>query len=170
MWRGLALRGPGDPHVEVVYKPGQVTGFGPGSGAIKIATGYEGGLILKADGTVWAWGFNANGSLDVIGVVGGRGAPVPVQVPIPAGAPIVDISMDNACHALAVRADGSLLSWGCDSFGQVGDGPDTLPQSTATDDLRPGPAGLRGLAPRSGIRSSSPVRPTTRRGTCPRHG
>ena len=107
-----------------IYVPKPVTGLGAGSGVVDIAAGYEGGLALKADGTVWAWGKNANGSLNVIGVPGNGNAPVPVQVPLPPGPPVVDIEMHGACHALALRADGSLLSWGCDFFGQGGDGAD----------------------------------------------
>jgi alpha-tubulin suppressor-like RCC1 family protein len=104
-----------------VYTPGTVTGFGPGNGAIDIAAGFEGGLILKEDGSVWAWGYNANGSLDVVG--GGPSIGAPVQVPLPPGAPVVDIDQTGACHALALRADGTLLSWGCDFFEQIGNGP-----------------------------------------------
>ncbi|HEX6659115.1 MAG TPA: hypothetical protein VF065_13595, partial [Ilumatobacter sp.] len=108
-----------------IYTPKPVTGFGPRSGVVDIAAGFEGGLALKADGSVWAWGKNANGSLNVIGVPGNGNAPVPVQVPLPPGPPVVDIEMHGACHALALRADGSLLSWGCDFFGQGGDGAAT---------------------------------------------
>jgi hypothetical protein len=104
------------------YVPKPVTGLGAGSGVVDIAAGFEGGLALKADGSVWQWGYNANGSLNAIGVPGGSSAPAPVQVPLPPGPPVVDIEMHNACHALAIRADGSLLSWGCDFFGQGGDG------------------------------------------------
>jgi alpha-tubulin suppressor-like RCC1 family protein len=107
------------------YVPKQVTGFGPGSGVVDIATGAEGGLALKDDGTVWAWGRNANGSLSVVGAPGNGSVPAPLQVPLPPGPPVVDIDMHNACHALALRADGSILSWGCDFFGQVGDGENT---------------------------------------------
>jgi hypothetical protein len=35
---------------------------------------------------------------------------------------VVDIDMDNACHALLRRADGSVLGYGCDFFEQVGNG------------------------------------------------
>jgi hypothetical protein len=107
------------------YVPRQVTGFGPGSGVVDIAAGFEGGLALKDDGTVWAWGKNANGSLSVVGAPGNGSVPTPVQVPLPPGPPVVDIDMHDACHALALRADGSILSWGCDFFGQVGDGENT---------------------------------------------
>ena len=33
---------------------------------------------------------------------------------------VVDIDMDNGCSAIALRADGSVLGWGCDFFEQVG--------------------------------------------------
>jgi alpha-tubulin suppressor-like RCC1 family protein len=109
------------PTMSDVYTPLPLTGFGPGSGAVDIASGYEGGLVLKDDGSVWAWGYNANGSLNVVG--GGPSIPAPLQVPLPPGPPVIDIDQDNACHALALRADGSLLSWGCDFFEQIGNGP-----------------------------------------------
>ena len=106
-----------------IYMPKPVTGFGPGSGVIDISAGGENGLALKADGSVWLWGANNNWELGVIGKSGPASVPAPVQVPLPPGPPVVDVDMDNACHALVTRADGSVLGWGCDFFEQVGNGP-----------------------------------------------
>src|SRR5262249_17497771 len=66
----------------------RVTGFGPGRGVIDVAAGYEGGLALKDDGTVWAWGYNANGSLNAAGIPAGGRSAVPVQVALPPGPPV----------------------------------------------------------------------------------
>jgi hypothetical protein len=111
-------RPPGDALV-----PLAVTGLGPGSGVVDVTAGQEGGLALKDDGSVWAWGLNANGWLSPAGVPLGGAAPAPVELELPPGPPVVDVDVRNACHALALRADGSVLAWGCDYFGQVGDGP-----------------------------------------------
>jgi hypothetical protein len=105
-----------------IYVPKPVTGFGPGSGVIDISAGGENGLALKADGSVWLWGANNNWELGVLGKSGPASVPAPMQVPLPPGPPVVDVDMDNACHALVTRADGSVLGWGCDFFEQVGNG------------------------------------------------
>jgi alpha-tubulin suppressor-like RCC1 family protein len=105
-----------------VYTPGQVTGFGPGSGVIDIAAGFEGGMALKADGSVYAWGSNNNWELGILGYGGAMSVNTPEQVPLPPGPPVVDIEMDHSCHGLMLRADGSALGFGCDFFEQVGNG------------------------------------------------
>jgi alpha-tubulin suppressor-like RCC1 family protein len=105
-----------------MYVPKQVAGLGPGSGAIDIAAGGENGLVLKSDGSVWTWGANNNWELGVLGYNGPASVPAPVQVPLPPGPPVVDVDMDDACHALLRRADGSVLGYGCDFFEQVGNG------------------------------------------------
>jgi alpha-tubulin suppressor-like RCC1 family protein len=109
-----------------VYVPKQVTGFGPGSGAIDISAAGEAGLVLKDDGSVWLWGANNNWELGVLGHSGPVSVPVPTRVPLPPGPPVVDVDMDTACHALLTRADGSVLGWGCDFFEQVGNGEGPL--------------------------------------------
>ena len=158
---------PGSPYV-----PEQVTGFGPGSGVVDIAAGFEGGLALKDDGTVWAWGRNANGSLSVVGAPGNGSVPAPLQVPLPPGPPVVDIDMHDACHALALRADGSILSWGCDFFGQAGDGENSTDWIVETPTVvsMPGASADRHLRLGAGTRSCSRARRPTRRGSGRRRG
>ena len=109
-----------------MYVPKQVTGFGPGSGVIDISAGGEGGLALKEDGSVWTWGANNNWELGVLGYEGPASVNAPTQVPLPPGPPVVDVDMDDACHAILTRADGSVLGWGCDFFEQVGNGEGPL--------------------------------------------
>jgi hypothetical protein len=113
------------PQVEM-RTPRQVPSFGPNSGVIDVSAGSSSGLALKEDGTVWAWGRNMNSELDVIGLPHRHIAWEPVRVPLPPGPPVVDVDMDDSCHALAVRADGSVLSWGCNLFGGAGIGSHDL--------------------------------------------
>jgi alpha-tubulin suppressor-like RCC1 family protein len=106
-----------------VYVPKPLTGLGAGSGVIDVSAGGEAGLALKADGSVWLWGANNNWELGVLGHTGPAFVNVPTRVSLPPGPPVVDVEMNDSCHALALRADGSVLGWGCDFFEQVGNGP-----------------------------------------------
>jgi alpha-tubulin suppressor-like RCC1 family protein len=98
-----------------------------------IAKGFVHSLAVKGDGTVWAWGGNANGEL-------GDGTTIerhtPVQVVVPwvvynLGGRIIagpgDLTNVKAVAAgeqfsLALKNDGTVVSWGLNSSGQLGDG------------------------------------------------
>lgn len=128
------------------FAPHPVNTFGPGSGVIDVSAGYEGGVALKSDGSVWAWGWNGNGSLTAAGVAGGAVTLTPVRVPLPPGPPVVDVEAAEACHTQALRADGSILIWGCDTHGSSG----IVPAGTVTS-----PTVLQ--VPAAAIASSSSV-------------
>ncbi|HET9730282.1 MAG TPA: Calx-beta domain-containing protein [Acidimicrobiia bacterium] len=103
--------------------PVQVSGLGAGSGVIAIAAGDAFALALKSDGTVLAWGQNASGQL------GNNNAPndssVPVQVTgLGSGSGVTKITVGHS-HAIALKSDGSVLAWGRNNSGQLGDGTTT---------------------------------------------
>jgi alpha-tubulin suppressor-like RCC1 family protein len=71
-------------------------------------------LAIKADGSLWAWGYNDQGQLGD-GTTEWRAAPVQVGqdkdwVYVSAG----------SMHSLAIKADGSLWAWGENGDGQLG--------------------------------------------------
>ena len=85
------------------------------------SNGYS--LALSADGTVYTWGRNEYGQLG--NGVTATNSPVPVAVKT-AGTPmegktIVQISA-KVWYALALASDGTVYSWGFNSWGQLGNG------------------------------------------------
>jgi alpha-tubulin suppressor-like RCC1 family protein len=102
--------------------PDLVVGLGPGSGVIATSAGGAHSLTLNSDGTVLAWGSNANGQL-------GDGTTTPQLLPVGVsglghGSGVVAIAAGGG-HSLALKADGSVLAWGGNFFGQLGDGTTT---------------------------------------------
>jgi alpha-tubulin suppressor-like RCC1 family protein len=85
--------------------------------AIRAGGGFT--LALKADGTVWAWGYNYYGAL-------GNGTTNTVLTPaqIAGLSGIVAIAAGDS-HALALKNDGSVWAWGWNISGQLGDGTTT---------------------------------------------
>ena len=92
--------------------------------APRISMGCYHGLVLKADGTVWAWGANASGELG-----DGTTTNRTTAARVPDLDHVVAVSAGSG-HCLAVKADGTVWAWGVNQFGQLGDG-------TTTDRLRP---------------------------------
>jgi alpha-tubulin suppressor-like RCC1 family protein len=74
---------------------------------IEVAAGTFHSVALRADGTVWTWGYNGYGSLGV-----GQGiteSPTPIQVPNLSE--VVSVEAEGTC-SYAVKSDGTLWAWG----------------------------------------------------------
>jgi alpha-tubulin suppressor-like RCC1 family protein len=98
----------------------------PFSGAVAIATGAAHTLVLKGDGTVWGWGFNGDGQVGD-GTHETRSTPVPVcdvGATDCAAHPLTGVVAVAAGyqHSMALKADGTVVGWGRNVDGEVGDG------------------------------------------------
>lgn len=133
--RGLAIDARG-----AVWSWGGRTppGIAPGlsSGAISLAVGRHHALVLMDDGGVLAFGFNSSGQL-------GDGTIDDPQDKRPADlvSPVTGLTAATAIaagdyHSLAVLEDGTVVAWGANHFGQLGDG---------TNDNRGTPGAVDGL-------------------------
>jgi alpha-tubulin suppressor-like RCC1 family protein len=86
--------------------------------------GRNSGLAVKADGTLWMWGDNSSGQL-------GRGNNSSVSQNF---SPLQVSGSDWTCagfgsgsvHVVALKANGTLWSWGDNSFGQLGKGNNSI--------------------------------------------
>ena len=74
------------------------------------------GLGVRANGTLWSWGFNSEGSL-------GDGTTVSKSSPVSVLGGFTDWiqASAGAGQGLGLRANGTLWSWGSNSFGKLGD-------------------------------------------------
>ena len=87
------------------------------SRVIAVAAGETFSLALRSDGSVVAWGANDSGQL-------GDGTATDHHTPTPVSGLSSGVTAiaAGAAHALALRSDGSVLAWGSDHWGQLGDG------------------------------------------------
>jgi alpha-tubulin suppressor-like RCC1 family protein len=121
--------------------PVTVRGLGAASGITAVSAGWAHSLALRSDGSVVVWGLDNWGQLGDGGGNVDQPSPVPV-IGLGPGSAVVAVSA-GAFHNLAVRADGSVLAWGMDDLGQLGDGGANADQ--------PVPVEVSGLGPGSGV-------------------
>ena len=107
--------------------PGQV---GTATNWATVSAGADQTTAIKADGTLWAWGYNAFGQL-------GDGTTTDRPTPVQVGTATSWASVSaGGAHTMAIKADGTLWAWGYNAFGQLGDGTTTdrpTPVQVGTD-------------------------------------
>ncbi|MFC5849122.1 RCC1 domain-containing protein [Deinococcus petrolearius] len=96
-----------------------VTGVGTGGSSLAASISHS--VALKADGTVQSWGENVSGQLGN----GTRTTPQSLPGAVSSLNGIVSIAVGSS-HNLALRADGTVQSWGGNTQGQLGNGTKTL--------------------------------------------
>ena len=99
-------------------RPIQVT-----SNVVAIAAGGEYSLFVKADGTLWAMGYNNYGQFGN-GITGGI-----TNWPIMVASNVMAVTA-SSYHSLFVKTDGTLWAMGNNTDGQLGNGMDGMSAST----------------------------------------
>jgi alpha-tubulin suppressor-like RCC1 family protein len=130
--------------------PEAVTGLT--AGVTAISAGTFTGMALLEDGTVMTWGLGDIGEL-------GNGSdtpeasymPVAVCGPAPAACPGSKLSGVTAISAggyqdLAILSSGTLVAWGANTDGQLGDGTNTGPERCSVEACSTRPVAVSGLA------------------------
>lgn len=82
----------------------------------QVAAGGWHTAVLKADGSIWVWGYNGNGQL-------GLGSTMGQKTPVRMGTASDWVKV--ACgreSTFAIKADGTLWAWGWNGYGQLGVG------------------------------------------------
>ena len=114
--RAMVLRAKG--WKDGLDESGVRSGFYLVTGALSATSTFA--LALKADGTVVGWGSNGSGQLGDGTTVYNTSVPVTA-----AGLGDVVAVATGYLHSVALRADGTVFTWGANSYGQLGDGTTT---------------------------------------------
>ena len=86
-----------------------------------ISVGYDHALVLRADGTVWSWGYGGSGQLGL-----GSTATRTTPTQIPTLQDVVQV-VARGSFSLALKADGSVWAWGDNSGGRTGGNGTSVP-------------------------------------------
>jgi alpha-tubulin suppressor-like RCC1 family protein len=131
-WGGNSKGQLGDGTFTNHLTPEQVTGISTPFIA-SISAGYQFAVVLGTDGSAWGWGADESGQLDT--APAGNPVTRPVKM-TGTGSGITQLAAGYD-HVLALESDGTVLAWGDNSAGELGDG------STAS---ATGPVHVTGLA------------------------
>ena len=85
-----------------------------------VSAGYDHTVAIKDDGTLWSWGYNAQGALGNGDSGSGKYEHTPVQE-----ATMSDnwsYASGGSVHTVAIKTNGELWTWGYNSYGQIGNG------------------------------------------------
>ena len=83
----------------------------------QVAGGYYHTAAIKTDGTLWLCGYNVSGCLGDSTTITGRSSPVQT---IAGGTNWKQVAGGNG-HTEAIKTDGTLWTWGYNSYGNLGD-------------------------------------------------
>ncbi len=86
-----------------------------------ISMGYDHALVLRADGTVWSWGYGNGGQL---GLGNSSTRTVPTQIPTLQN--VVQV-VARGSFSMALKADGTVWAWGDNSGGRTGGSGTSVP-------------------------------------------
>jgi alpha-tubulin suppressor-like RCC1 family protein len=86
---------------------------------LTVSSGYSYNLAIKTDGTLWSWGYNAQGQI-------GDGTQTYRNSPVQVGSETIwaYVGCGNK-SSYAIKTDGTLWSWGQNNIGQLGLGNTT---------------------------------------------
>jgi alpha-tubulin suppressor-like RCC1 family protein len=113
--------------------PGNIShdsGLPPGQTCTALGSGYLHTLALCSDGSLFSWGYNIYGQL---GTGDSTQSSVPVRVDQSgalAGKTVVALAC-GTWHNLALCADGTVVAWGYNNYGQLGTGDTVTRKSPA---------------------------------------
>ena len=89
-----------------------------------IAGGENHTVALRADGTVWAWGYNLSKQIGD-GMINGTHYPVQSKSDSTTNVAGVIMIATGINHTIVLKGDGTVWAWGSNSNGQLGDGTTT---------------------------------------------
>jgi hypothetical protein len=98
------------------------------SDAVAIAAGFNHALVLRADGTVLAFGKNEKGTLGIDGITSTN-----TPTPVPGLTNVIALAAGSQ-NSIALTADNKVFVWGSNQYGQLGTGAtDTLAHPVPTE-------------------------------------